>query len=219
MTRNKDFKMLVRARMARTGESYAAARAQLAEAPPPPEPDEYADLAGMSDEAVSRSTGRTWAEWKQALDAVDAHTLDHAGIAALVGERWPESGPWWAQTVTVGYERIRGLRVLGQKSTGDFAASKSKTFPVPVSTLYAACADEDRRTAWMGETTVVRTANTDRSLRLTWPDGTIVALWFTDKGPDKSSVSVQHEKLESKDRREHEKVRWGERLGRLKGQL
>src|ERR1043166_136335 len=40
MTRGRDFKKVVRARMARTGERYAAARAQLAERPAPgAEPD------------------------------------------------------------------------------------------------------------------------------------------------------------------------------------
>jgi len=214
MTKNADFKKLVRARMAKTGESYAAARAQLLDAPSEPGLDEYADLAGMADDAVAKKTGKTWLQWVTALDAEGARTLDHTAIARLVGEQWPDIGAWWAQTVTVGYERIRGLRQKGELCSGAFAASKSKTFPVPVSELYAWFA-EGRRDRWMGVATAERTATPDRSMRLTWPDGTIVAAWFTDKGPAKSSVAIQHDKLASQERRQHEKLAWGERLASL----
>lgn len=213
MTKNADFKRLVRARMAKTGESYAAARAQLKAPPGGPTPDEFADIAGMSDEAVKAKTGKDWVQWVAALDQHDCATLSHAQIAKLVGEHWPEIGGWWAQSVTVSYERIRGLRVKGQLCTGDFAASRSKTYPVSVQRLFEAFGEE--RDAWIGTPTEVRTATPHRSVRLTWPDGTIVAAWFTDKGPDKSSVAIQHDKLESEARREAEKRAWGERLKRL----
>lgn len=213
VTANKDFKRLVRARMEKTGESYAAARAQLVAAPPP-DVDEYPDLAGMRDDAVQERTGLTWAGWVDALDPLGARDLDHTAIAALVRERWPDIGAWWAQTVTVGYERIRGLRQKGQLCTGDFAASKSRTYPVPVDVLYAAFVDDDVREGWIGVGTAVRTATPSRSMRLTWPDGTIVAFWFTDKGA-KASVSVQHDKLDSAERRDLEKQAWGERLTAL----
>jgi len=57
MTDKKDLKRRVRARMAKTGESYAAARAQLL-AKREPRPAEYAELAGMSDEAVRKRPAR-----------------------------------------------------------------------------------------------------------------------------------------------------------------
>jgi len=212
MTRNADFKRLVRARMQKTGESYAAARAQLVD-PPAPTLDEYADLAGMADATVERRTGKTWADWVKTLDDAGCRTMDHARIAAHVGEHWPGMGDWWAQTVTVGYERIRGLREVGQLCTGDFAASKSRTYGVPVDVLFGAFG-EDQRERWLDEVTVVRTASENRSVRLTWPDGTIVAAWFTDKG-DKSAVAIQHSKLESDERRQLEKERWAERLDAL----
>ncbi|MEN0063459.1 MAG: hypothetical protein AAGA48_15010 [Myxococcota bacterium] len=217
MTKNADFKRLVRARMEKTGESYAAARAQLVGLPAP-KMDEYPDLAGMSDAAVQRRTGKTWVEWVEVLDAAGARDLDHAAIAAHVRGEWPEMGGWWAQTVTVGYERIRGLREIGQLSSGDFAASKSRTFRVPVATLYAAFANEVRQ-RWIGEPTVMRAAQEHRSMRLTWPDGTIVAAWFIDKGPEKSAVQIQHDKLDSEDRRQLEKERWAERMDALQAWL
>jgi uncharacterized protein YndB with AHSA1/START domain len=211
MTRNKDFKKLVRARMVKTGESYAAARAQLREAPAPTH-DEYADLAGMSDEAVQKKTGHDWLEWVQTLDELGAAERSHRDIASLVRERWPAIGGWWAQSVTVGYERIRGLRVKGQMSTGDHAANKSRTFAVPVGRLFAAATDD---LSWLGASPEIRTTTPERSLRLRWPDGTLVSLGFIDKGPTKSTLTVQHRKLPDTDRRDAEKAAWADRLDRL----
>lgn len=106
MTTHKDFKPLVRGRMHKTGESYTAARAQLLKQPPAPLPAHYASRAGMMSDAVLKAkTGCTWERWVQALDRVQAHTSSHREIAQYVSEKYKTPG-WWAQTVTVGYERI-----------------------------------------------------------------------------------------------------------------
>lgn len=217
MTTNRDFKRLVRARMAKTGESYTAARRHLATPDNTPSADEYADLAGVSDDTVRAKTGLAWTEWVAALDTHGAVALDHTAIAAAVTAGWPEIGGWWSQTVTVGYERIRGLRQKGQLCTGSFAASKSRTFIVPVAELFAAF-EEGTRERWMGASPVGRTARANRSVRLTWPDGTVVSAWFTDKGA-KSSVAIQHDKLASAAHREAEKAAWADRLTALASQL
>ena len=215
MTKDKDFKRLVRARMAKTGERYAAAHAQLTSAVPGVEA--YAELAGMPDATVLEKTGRTWQQWCGVLDAVGARELPHAGIAKRLASDWPELTSWWVQTVTVGYERIRGLRATGQLCTGEFAAAKSKTFAVGIETLYAAFGD-DRREAWMGPATL-RSEQPGRSMRLVWPDGTLVSAWFTEKGPAKSAVAIQHEGLATAEQRTLMKAAWNDRLVALAKQL
>lgn len=216
MTNDKDLKRRVRARMAKTGESYAAARAQLV-AKREPHPSEYAELAGMSDEAVAQKTDKTWAQWVEALDAIDAQEMSHRDIAKAVRERWPAIGGWWAQMVTVSYERIRGLRAKGQqRDTKLFDANKSRTYPVPVSELYAAWGAR-KRGRWLGDVDVtIRTSKKDRSMRITWPDGTDVHAFFESKGPTKSTVSVQHRKLTSAKAVAKAKEEWHERLDRLR---
>ena len=84
VTQNKTFKRRVRARMAKTGESYTAARAQLAKRSAGPSPADYASIAGMSDEAVARKTSKSWTEWVRALDALDAPAMSHREIAAAL---------------------------------------------------------------------------------------------------------------------------------------
>jgi hypothetical protein len=101
--------------------------------------------------------------------------VSYSDIAALVHEKH-RVGDWWSQTVTVGYERIKGLRERGQRRGGAYEATKSRTFKVSVKALFRAWADDATRHRWIGGVeTVVRTATAPKSLRLQWPDGTIVA--------------------------------------------
>ena len=219
MTKQKDLKRVVRARMEKTGESYTTARLQTIREKPkkaevPPAPD-YAALAGMSDDAVKAKTGRDWGEWVRVLDAIGAATMSHRDIARRVHDEFG-AGDWWGQTVTVGYERIRGLRAIGQRRTGSWEAAKSRTYPVPLAALYAAWADARKRVRWLpGVKLSVRKATPERSMRITWDDGSSVELWFTSKGASKSTVQLQHTKLASKDDATQRKAYWGERLDAL----
>ena len=58
MTRQRSFKRLVRMRMEKTGERYAAARASLLAADEPKATD--APTLTVSDEVIRRRTGRGW---------------------------------------------------------------------------------------------------------------------------------------------------------------
>lgn len=222
MPTQKDLKRLVRRRMKKTGESYTSARAQLVQSRPAEReprasvsPSDYARLAGMSDAAIEAATGCTWKAWVEALDYAKAHTWSHRAIAEYVREKF-EVRDWWTQAVTVGYERIRGLREIGQRRDGGFEANKSRTFPVPVARLYAAFAEARRRARWLpGVKLVVRKATPHRSLRITWPDDTSVEVWLVAKGEDRSAAQVQHRNLPSREAATKAKAYWNERLDAL----
>ena len=96
--------------------------------------------APVSDAAIAARTGRIWAEWIVALDGAGARDLSHTAIAELVHGRFGV-GDWWAQSVTVGYERLTGKRADLQKADG-FAASGSLTVAAGLERLYATAADE-----------------------------------------------------------------------------
>jgi hypothetical protein len=213
MPTDKDFKRLVRARMQKTGESYTAARTNLLQKKHPI-PANYAALAGTSDATVRAKTGKTWIQWVRALDAEDAASKPHRAIAALLNEQFGVPG-WWSQTVTVGYERIRGLRDVGQRRGGGYEASKSKTVPVPVAKLYRAWSDKRTRVRWLDAPLTIRTATRNKSMRITWEDGSSVEVYFVAKGRGKSLVAVQHVKLAGKADATRRKAFWGERLGVL----
>ncbi|HEX4682503.1 MAG TPA: hypothetical protein VH277_07345 [Gemmatimonadaceae bacterium] len=225
MPQDKDLKRLVRARMEKTGESYTSARAQITAKPrrkraaTTPLSDktapDYAKLAGMSDDVVNEKTGCTWERWVKSLDADGADKLPHKEIAQLVNAKY-KVGPWWAQMVAVGYERVKGLRARGQQRNGSFGASKSKTFSVPVEMLFDAWADAKTRKRWLGGKSVkIRTATKPKSMRLDWPDGGIVAVGFYAKGAGKSSVALEHTRLPSREAVNEIKAYWAEALTKL----
>ncbi|HEV7992524.1 MAG TPA: hypothetical protein VGP25_11910 [Gemmatimonadaceae bacterium] len=231
MPRDKDLKRLVRARMTKTGEAYTAARAHVVRAPrksnavdgalastttiAQPAPADYPALAGMSDDAIRDATGCTWERWVKALDAHGAAELSHRDIAALITEKY-EIPAWWTQMVAVGYERIRGLRARGQQRNGTFGMTRSRTFPVDVTTLFDAWADARTRRRWLGERGAkVRTATSPRSMRLQMADGAIVAVGFAAKGKGKSSVAVEQAKLPDRAAADRLKQIWSARLDAL----
>jgi len=238
MPQQKDFKRLVRARMKKTGEAYTAARAHLIRKPKPsstprvarpsttvskalssPDPKEYATIAGMSDDKLKEKTGCKWERWVHALDHYGADKMSHTEIARLVHEKYKTDG-WWSQTVAVGYERIKGLRARGQQRNGTFQISKSRTYNVPVTTLFDAWTDARARQQWLQEPGVrVRKATRPKSIRLGWPDGGIVAVGFFSKGESKSSVAIEHTKLPDRETGERLKEEWSDRFDALRDVL
>ncbi|HET8772389.1 MAG TPA: hypothetical protein VFP80_01305 [Thermoanaerobaculia bacterium] len=212
MPKQKDLKRVVRARMEKTGESYTTARLHLVNKKATPEPD-YAALAGMmSDEAIQRNTGRDWREWVRVLDAEKCAGKPHREIAQYVASLGTPD--WWSQSVTVGYERIRGLRAIGQRRGGGFEANKSRTFGVPVAKLYRAFATARLRAQWLPDVEV-RSSTANKRMRLRMADDAVVEVNFLEKGEAKSSVAVTHTKLPDKATADRMKVWWAERFDAL----
>jgi uncharacterized protein YndB with AHSA1/START domain len=221
MPTDKDFKRLVRGRMQKTGESYTAARAILLAKPPrrpaarPPAAPNYAKLAGMSDTAIEAKTGCTWQKWVEHLDYVSAHTWTHRELVEYVHEKH-KVPDWWTQAVAVGYERIKGLREIGQRRGGSFEATRSKTIAASVERVFRAFNDARLRKAWLPDVKLtVRKATPNRSVRITWDDGTSVEVWLVSKSEAKASASVAHTKLASREDATRRKEFWGERLEAL----
>jgi hypothetical protein len=219
MPHDKDRKRIIRSRMKKTGESYTTARAHVISKTKvkqlPARTPDYAALAGIKDDAIAAKTGHTWQEWVRLLDADDAAAMRHRDIAALVHEKHGV-GDWWSQTVTVGYERIKGLRERGQRRGGAYEVGKSRTFNVPVSALFDTLVDDAKRRRWLdGVKSVVRTATAPKSMRLQWPYGTIVVVGFTAKGAAKSVVAVQHTKLRDRAASDSARKFWTDRLDAL----
>jgi hypothetical protein len=126
---------------------------------------------------------------------------------------------WWAQTVAVGYERIRGLREVGQTRDGGFAANKSKTIRASAEVVFRAFHEPERRRRWLDAEPHIRGATPGRSVRMDWPDGSDVVVWLDEKGPEKCTVSVQHRKLDAAKAMDSAKAYWDARLGDLKTQV
>ncbi|MDQ4095718.1 MAG: DUF4287 domain-containing protein [Actinomycetota bacterium] len=224
MTRQKSFKQRIRARMDKTGESYATARRRLiekaeAEARKQRTPQTIAPQRTKSEAILSR-TGRSREEWFKLLDEGGAEKKKHAEIARWLVDEHEVDG-WWSQHITVAYEQERGMRAPGQRSDGTYSVSASKTLNVPVDRVFDAFNDERLRTQWLGDYELqVRTARPGKSMTAAWEEGTTrLAIGFTDKGAAKSQVSLAHERIADARRADEMKSFWRERLNALKAVL
>jgi hypothetical protein len=218
MTEHKSFKRLVRARMAKTGESYTAARAMLLRAEEREGTGADRVRLATSDENIRQRTGGGWEEWFELLDQWGAADRTHREIARWVAEQQGiEPLAWNAQAIASSYELARGLRAVGEKEDG-FAITASKTVAVTVERLYETVLDESMRDRWLpaGELSE-RTATKPKSARFDWGDGgTRVNVTFLAKGETKSTLALEHRRLANAEDAGRMKAYWRQRLAALK---
>jgi hypothetical protein len=210
MTEAKARKRAIRRRMAKTGERYTAARRHTLKDQAKPLIDLPASEASMR-----KATGKGWRQWFRILDEWGAATRSHGEITRHLSEEYGVPG-WWTQSVTVGYERNRGMRAKYQTASG-FQVSVSRTLPVGVGELSRAVEDARRRRRWLEAGTLKeRKVTAGKSGHYDFRDGiSRVTTSFESKGRGKSTVNIQHEKLPDAGSVEEMRAFWKERLGRL----
>jgi hypothetical protein len=212
MTRQETFKRRIRQRMAKTGERYGAARRVLIEQADPPRPGRaWVSEPEHSDDVIRENTGRGWDEWCDLIDAWPGKDDGHAAIAAYVQQEYGIGG-WWAQSITVGYERIVGLRLPFQRPDGTFSANKSRTVTVDAEALRAMLLDDDDRAdLFPGVETELRSKPTSKNVRLGMGAG-VAEIHMAPKGDGRVKVTIQHERLPEYGDVEHWKGYWSEWL-------
>jgi hypothetical protein len=221
MTVQKSFKRLVRTRMAKTGESYTAARAHLLAG------DEAEGKAfdvevlqfPCSEERLREQTGRGWEEWFDLLDSWGAEALGHTEIARRVGEL-PGVPGWYAQAVTMSFERARGLRAVGQRTGREgFVAGVSKTIAASAEDVFAAFVDPSQRAGWLPDIVLSErtVAKPSRTARYDVADGPTRLMVTVDaKGPKKATLVVEESRLAGAEQREVRKDFWRQAVATLK---
>ncbi len=193
--------------------------------------------SGVSSEAVARATGRDWEGWLKLLDNLGAAEMTHREIVSLVAGPGGLDNGWWQQSVAVGYEQARGLRVVGQTSGADFQIGVQRTLAVRLPEAWGLLAERPGRDAWLGEcdgidwrkgekyTTAsgvsgeIRSVVPGQRFRLTWcspellqPSTLQVTLVAAG---DRTSFRFHQERLCSLEERESMRERWHGALGEL----
>ena len=169
----------------------------------------------MSDEAVKKATGSTWAAWVEVLDRAKGKEMSHGDLAKHI-QAHHHTPDWWTQMVAVGYERIRGLRALGQRRSGEWEVSKSKTVAAPAQEGVCGIQDGAGPGAVAGRRQAdLRTASPEKSMRVRFEDGSPVDVYFVPRGEAKSQVTIHHRKLASKADADRLRTFWSERLEAL----
>jgi hypothetical protein len=180
-----------------------------------------AKLFPVADATVRDRTGKSWDEWLALLDRAgvaarkfDHHNFDHNRAWQAVMKFLPGSDGWWAQMVSVGYERVRGLRAMNQSCNGDFQASVSRTLVGSLEKVYSAW--EENCARWLDAPGLTFTKfNRGKNIRARWPDGTLIDIRFTGKGPDKCQVVADTTKLDGAQAVAAAKAFWQQQFARL----
>lgn len=157
--------------------------------------------------AITAATGRPWNEWVRLLDEAGARQMSRKEIAVLALDLMPDAAPqkeWWAQSTAVAFEQHAGLRVPGQTSTGDFQLSTTRTVPGDKDATLRAWLEVVESRSEFGGVPIdgeASTSSTDRwrYWRVVLAGGTRVGVSITDKPGGKSTLALQHSKLESAD--------------------
>lgn len=232
MPTQKVFKQRVRTRMSKTGESYTAARHQLLRkaadralepesgngrvAGAAPEPAPIPPEARLvADEAMVRATGQGHAAWFALLDAWGATGHTHTEIARWLSETHGTPG-WWTQTITVSYERARGMRATHQQADG-FSISVTRTIDTAPERALEAFTSASLRARWLPDAPMRQRPNKATLVaRFDWadPESRLVVA-IVSKG-DRSTVAIAHERIRDAATADRLKLAWRGWLGDLK---
>jgi uncharacterized protein YndB with AHSA1/START domain len=192
-------------------------------------------------DTILAKTGKTQEEWFAILDAFDCRAKGHKETARYL-EAEQGVGAWYAQTITVNYERDRGIREVGQRDGGKFAINVSRTIEVPIATAWEAWADEQVVSKWFttkakqdfreggaydngdGDKGIYKRIIPNKRISFTWENenhcpGSVVIVEFTPKSDTKTSVGITHDKLPDKAGCEDMKKGWTWALTSLKSFL
>jgi hypothetical protein len=212
MTRQESFKRNIRARMEKTGEKYGAARRAIIERRASGRI--WISSPEQGEDTILEATGRTWDQWCDLIDAWPGNDEGHTAIAAYVRDDIGVDG-WWAQAVTLGYERITGRRLPHQQPDGTFTANKSKTVRADAEMIRGLLLSEgDRIDMFPGVDTELRSKPDSRVVRLRVGPGT-AQISIEPHGQDRAVVAIAHERLPSPEDVEQWKAYWGEWLDAL----
>lgn len=170
--------------------------------------------ATVGDGAVLSRTGRPREEWFILLDAAGALSWDHPAIAGWLVEEHSVD-PWWSQSVAVGYEQARGLRVPGQRQDGSFEVSASRTLSLPVAEVFLWVTDVERRSRWLDVVPELNGTPSVRAVRWSWPDGTRVTVHLQVQPGGRTRLAIQHRGLADAEALPPRKAYWAERLDAL----
>lgn len=191
----------------------------------------------VGDEAIKAKTGRSWPEWIVVIDGFGGEGMTHKDIARklhddglIAGEGSANAG-WWAQAVTVGYEKLKGRRVLGETADAGFQVGVHKTVPYELAKVWEFILSPVGLELWVGQvpelvleekscyqakdgtTGEVRSFKELEFIRLTWqpPDWkepSTLQLRLAETGPGKTRIGFHHERLAGVTQREQMKKHW-----------
>ena len=182
---------------------------------------------GVSDEAVKKATGKGWQQWFTVIDKAGGADLAHKEIARYLYESEGVAG-WWAQMITVEYERARGKRAIGETADVGFEVGVHKTVEISRTAAWRAITSTGWMARWLyaapkliekrpfqNEKVVgeVRVVKPGERIRLAWKPtgwkfGSTVQISVQTAPNGKTRLVFHHEKLADAKMREQMRKHW-----------
>lgn len=208
--------------MSKTGESYTAARGHVSQKRDRVRAASTRSAAAAdrpSDDKVKDTTGKKWEAWFSILDRWGARERKHGETVGFLMEEHHVPG-WWAQSITVGYGRARGMRLKHQQANGSRSTLRRRSpFPSTFSSTHSSTHDREGSGSPTGRCHCGLRSRATRRASAGGDGSTRLSASFIDKGPSKSAVAVAHERLPDADEAETTKLSWRGRLSDLKSFL
>lgn len=192
----------------------------------------------IKDTSVMKATGKPLAHWFNTIENSKRGNLSHKEIANFLHK---ECGltPWWAQEVTVLYEKSIGRRVTGQTQDSGFQVGISKTLPIRKEALWDIITSPKGFALIVGDETDAKnainqnqTSKTGIEYRITtyeayshmrmqwrlpeWMDYSILQVRVIEQRSGNAALTFHQEKMASKKIREEMRQYWKDRFDRLK---
>lgn len=181
----------------------------------------------ISDEAVKKATGKTAKDWFTIIDKAGGTEMTHKEIARFLYDTQGVAG-WWAQMVTVEYERARGKRVIGETADVGFEVGVHKTVEISKTAAWKAVTSTSWMSRWLYATPKlvekrpfnnekvageIRVVKPGERIRLAWkPVGwersSTVQITVQTAPSGKTRLAFHHEKLADARMRERMRAHW-----------
>ena len=167
----------------------------------------------ISPSRIREQTGKEPGEWFELLSSRGARDLSHKEIVAILRTEHGISH-WWAQQLTVEYEKHIGRRIHGQTQDGLFQLGPRKTMPLSAEGLWTLVRSHPE--LWFNaggeagtETTLVEGSHFRlRWKEADWSDYSILQIHVAQSQPNTAVCSIHQEKLPSLAAREKLIAHW-----------
>jgi hypothetical protein len=168
----------------------------------------------ISNEAVKARTGKDWDTWFKLLDRAGGQKLGHPATVELLIKKHAVPG-WWAQCLTVEYERARGLRERHQTAAG-YSVGVTRTISSGLGNLYEATSNASLRRKWFPRGAFEVSSQTrDKYFRGPWKKTARLEVGFYAKGPGRAQIALQVSRLANRSEVETTRETWKKALGKL----
>jgi uncharacterized protein YndB with AHSA1/START domain len=182
-----------------------------------------------------------WKEWRKILSNVVSDDWSHKNIVSLLRKEYGISH-WWAQTITIDYEKATGKRVTGQTYSAGFQIGVQTTVPLSKKKTWELLVSPEGIRTWLGDVkgfdfsegtkyqtengTVgeIRVLRPFHHVRLSWKpenwaESSTLQIAVVSKTEGKTALRIHHEKLTNEKVRNQMRAHWQNVLNKLKEKL